>query len=159
MKPVGSVLAAALVCALASGAHAERLNLQSAFAKQLPVLGPAIDRFAEKVAILTEGEIEFQHLGAGELSPPFEIFDNVGVGAIEAGMSFAGYQAGRAPAAALFGSMPFGPDAMKYVSWLNHGGGLELWREIYAPYNVVPMACGVIISEAGGWYSRQIETP
>jgi TRAP-type mannitol/chloroaromatic compound transport system substrate-binding protein len=54
--------------------------------------------------------------------------------------------------------MPFGPDAIKYVSWVNHGGGLELWREIYEPFNVVPMPCGVIISEAGGWYTKEINT-
>lgn len=155
LKP--ALLAAAL--ALAGGAAAaESYNLQSAFPKQLPVLGPAIDRFAERVALLTDGEVEFRHLGAGELSPPFEIFDNVSVGAIPAGMSFAGYQAGKAPAAALFGSMPFGPEPVEYISWLHHGGGLELWREVYAPFNVVPMACGVIISEAGGWFTRPIET-
>ncbi len=152
----GTIAAVALAVIGANGVFAESYNLQSAFPKQLPVLGQGIDRFAAKVAILTEGEIEFVHLGAGELSPPFEIFDNVGAGAIPAGMSFAGYQAGKAPAAALFGSIPFGPDAIKYISWLHHGGGMDLWREIYAPFGVVPMACGVIISEAGGWFTKEI---
>lgn len=150
--------AAALAALAATAASAESYNLQSAFPKALPVLGPGIDRFAATVATLTDGEIEFQHLGAGELSPPFEIFDNVGAGAIPAGMSFAGYQAGKEPAAALFGSMPFGPDAMKYVTWVTHGGGLELWRELYEPYNVVPMPCGVIISEAAGWFTKEINS-
>ncbi|MFD0858631.1 TRAP transporter substrate-binding protein [Roseovarius aquimarinus] len=152
------IIAAALAALGAASAQAEDYNLQSAFAKQLPVLGPGIDRFAETVSTLTNGEVNFIHLGDGELSPAFEIFDNVGAGAIPAGMSYAAYAAGKAPAAALFGSMPFGPDAIKYVSWVNHGGGLELWREIYAPFNVVPMPCGVIISEAGGWYTREIDT-
>lgn len=152
------ILGAALAALSVTGAQAEDYNLQSAFAKQLPVLGPGIDRFAATVSTLTNGEVNFIHLGDGELSPAFEIFDNVGAGAIPAGMSFAAYAAGKAPAAALFGSMPFGPDAIKYVSWVNHGGGLELWREIYEPFNVVPMPCGVIISEAGGWYTKEINT-
>jgi TRAP-type mannitol/chloroaromatic compound transport system substrate-binding protein len=148
----------ALAALTATAAAAEDYNLQSAFPKALPVLGPGIDRFADRVATLTDGEVSFQHLGAGELSPPFEIFDNVGAGAIPAGMSFAGYQAGIEPAAALFGSIPFGPDAIEYVSWVHHGGGLELWRELYAPYNVVPMPCGVIISEAAGWFTDPVES-
>ncbi|WP_300584813.1 TRAP transporter substrate-binding protein [Marivita sp.] len=152
------LIGAALAVMTAAGAQAEDYNLQSAFAKQLPVLGPGIDRFAAKVSTLTNGEVNFIHLGDGELSPAFEIFDNVGAGAIPAGMSFAAYAAGKAPAAALFGSMPFGPDAIKYVSWVHHGGGLELWREIYEPFNVVPMPCGVIISEAGGWYTKEINS-
>lgn len=152
------ILGAAMAASVTTGAQAEDYNLQSAFAKQLPVLGPGIDRFTATVSTLTNGAINFIHLGDGELSPAFEIFDNVGAGAIPAGMSFAAYAAGKAPAAALFGSMPFGPDAIKYVSWVHHGGGLDLWREIYEPFNVVPMPCGVIISEAGGWYTKEINT-
>ncbi|MCB2099853.1 MAG: TRAP transporter substrate-binding protein, partial [Rhodobacterales bacterium] len=164
MKRLIAAAALAALTALATtgatgAARAETFNLQSAFGKGLPIIGPSAERFVEKVKVLTGGALTFKHLGAGELSPPFEILDNVGAGAIDAGWSYAAYASGKAPAAALFGSIPFGPDAIKYVSWLNHGGGLELWREIYAPFNVVPMACGVIISEAGGWYTKEINTP
>lgn len=155
----GILLAAALVGLVTAGAEARDLTLQSAFGKGLPILGPAADRFTETVSTLTGGEVTFKHLGAGELSPPFEILDNVGAGAIDAGWSYAAYASGKAPAAALFGSIPFGPEAIKYVSWVHHGGGLELWREIYDPFNVVPMPCGVIISEAGGWYTKPINAP
>ncbi len=154
-----TLAAAGLAAALSAPALAADMNLQSAFGKGLPVLGPAADRFAANVKTLTGGSVSFKHLGAGELSPPFEIFDNVGAGAIQAGWTYAAYASGKVPAAALFGSIPFGGTAMQYISWLNHGGGLELWREIYEPYNVVPMACGVIISEAGGWYTKPIESP
>lgn len=73
--------------------------------------------------------------------------------AVDAGWSFAGYAAGKEPVAALFGSVPFGGDPLSYVGWL------ELWREIYAPENLVPMAGGVILSEAGGWYAKEINAP
>ena len=153
------LVSAALAAYLSAPAMAEDFSLQSAFGKGLPIIGPGADRFVERVSALTGGSVNFEHLGAGELSPPFEILDNVGLGAIDAGWSYAAYASGKAPAAALFGSMPFGPDAIKYVSWLHHGGGLELWREIYEPFNVVPTACGVIISEAGGWFTKEIESP
>jgi TRAP-type mannitol/chloroaromatic compound transport system substrate-binding protein len=153
------VLAAALAATAAAPAAADSYTLQSAFGKNLPILGPGADRFVETVRTLTNGEVDFTHYGAGELSPEFEILGNVGAGAIDAGWSYAAYASGEAPAAALFGSIPFGPDAIKYLSWVHNGGGLELWREIYEPFNVVPMPCGVIISEAGGWYTKPIETP
>lgn len=151
-------MAAALVALTASGAQAETFTLQSAFGA-LPVLNPAAERFVGNVSTLTGGEVEFDYLLAGELSPPFEIFDNVSAGAIDAAWSYAAYASGKEPAAALFGSVPFGGDPLSYVSWLHHGGGLELWRELYEPYNLVPMACGVILSEAGGWYTKPIESP
>ncbi len=152
------MLATVAGLAVAAPAQATDYTLQSAFGATLPILGPGADRFTELVSTLTEGSVNFRHLGAGELSPPFEILDNVGIGAIDAGWSFAGYAEGQAPAAALFGSIPFGPDAIKYVSWVHHGGGLELWREAYEPFNVVPMPCGVIISEAAGWFTREINS-
>ena len=150
--------AAALAALTATGAVAESYTMQSAF-PGLPVLDPTAKRFVEKVSTLTGGEVDFEYLLAGELSPPTEIFDNVGVGAIDAAWSYAAFAAGREPAAALFGSVPFGGDPLSYISWLHHGGGLELWQEIYQPYNVVPMACGVILSEAGGWYTKEINSP
>ena len=153
------LLAASIAVITSTAAIAAEINLQSAFPKGLPVVGPAADRFAENVSTVTGGEVSFTHLGAGELSPPTEILDNVGSGAIEAAWSYAAYSSGKVPAAALFGSIPFGPDAIKYVSWVHHGGGLELWRESYADLNVVPMPCGVIISEAGGWYTKEINEP
>ncbi|WP_044007082.1 TRAP transporter substrate-binding protein DctP [Jannaschia sp. CCS1] len=156
---MNKILTAASVAAFAaSGAMAETYNLQSAFGA-LPVLHPAAERFVSNVSTLTAGEVDFNYLLAGEMSPPFEIFDNVSAGAIDAGWSFAAYASGREPAAALFGSVPFGGDPLSYISWLHHGGGLELWREIYEPYNLVPMACGVILSEAGGWYTSEINAP
>lgn len=154
-----TLCAICLMGAAAGAAHADSYSLQSAFGKNLPVLGPAAERFVAEVATLTDGEVVFEHLGAGELSPAFEIFDNVSFGAIDAAWSYAAYASNKEPAAALFGSIPFGGDPLEYISWLNHGGGLELWREIYAPYNIVPMACGVILSEAAGWYTKPIETP
>ena len=150
------VTAAATITTVVS---AKDYNLQSAFPKGLPILGPGADRFVETVSLLTDGEVSFKHLGAGELSPPTEILDNVGAGAIDAAWSYAAYASGKAPAAALFGSIPFGPEAIKYVSWIHHGGGLELWQQAYQDFNIVPMPCGVIISEAGGWYTKPIETP
>ena len=151
-------LIAAAIAALAGPALAEDFNLQSAFGG-LPVLDPTAKRFVANVSSLTGGEVNFNYLLAGELSPAFEIFDNVSVGAIDAAWSYAAYASGKEPAAALFGSVPFGGDPLSYVSWLNHGGGLELWRELYEPYKLVPMACGVILSEAGGWYTKPIESP
>jgi len=116
-------LIAATIAALAGPALAENFNLQSAFGG-LPVLDPTAKRFVTNVTALTNGEVNFNYLLAGELSPPFEIFDNVSVGAIDAAWSYAAYASGKEPAAALFGSVPFGGDPLSYVSWLHHGGGL-----------------------------------
>jgi len=153
-----TIIGAAIAAMSITTASADEYTLQSAFGG-LPVLHPTAERFVKNVNTLTGGEVDFSYHKAGELSPPFEIFDNVSAGALDAAWSYAAYASGKEPAAALFGSVPFGGDPLSYVSWLHHGGGLELWQEIYEPYNLVPMACGVILAEAGGWYTKPINGP
>lgn len=151
--------AATLTATLAVGgiAQADEYALQSAF-PDLGVLGTAVNRFADRTREVSGGELDFRVYEAGKLAPPLEVLDSVGVGAIDAGWSYAGYWAGKAPAAPLFGSIPFGPDPIKFAAWLYAGGGLEIWRELYEPFNVVPTPCGLLVSEAGGWFNEPIES-
>ncbi|MFC0267220.1 TRAP transporter substrate-binding protein [Kushneria aurantia] len=141
---------------LASSAMAQTLTLQSAFPFSLEVIDDSIHRFADDVATVTNGELTFTPYDAGAFSPPFEILENVGNGSLDAGWSAASYWAGQIPAAALFQSIPFGPDVPKYLAWLYGGGGLELWQGLYEPYNVVPIPCGSMVSEAGGWFTEEV---
>jgi len=151
-------LTAAALGLVVSSAAADEYSLQNAFPKGLTLLGPAADYFSALVSDGTNGAIEFTHYGAGELSPPTEIVDNVGAGAIDAGWSFAPFTAAQVPAVTLFGSIPFGPDAPKYTAWLYEGGGLDLWQAAYEPLNVVPMPCGATLPEAGGWFTKEINS-
>lgn len=156
MKKLLATVAA--VGALATPAFAEEYSLQNGFPKTLPTLGPSADYFAALVSAGTNGEIQFTHYGAGELSPPAEILDNVGARAIDAGWSFAPYNAAVIPSVELFGAIPFGPDPVKYLAWIHEGGGLELWEKAYEPFGVIPMPCAVGLPEAGGWFNTEINT-
>lgn len=139
-----------------TGAMAQTMTLQSAFPFSLKVIDDSIHRFASDVETATGGALSFTPYDAGAFSPPFEILTNVGNGSLDAGWSAASYWAGKIPAAALFQSIPFGPDVPHYLAWLYDGGGTELWEELYRPYNVVPIPCGAMISEAGGWFVDEI---
>ncbi|WP_420726123.1 TRAP transporter substrate-binding protein [Hwanghaeella sp. LZ110] len=155
-KTIIAAMAAVLI--LSTGqANARDFTLQSAF-PDLGVLGTAVNRFADKTREVSGNDLNFRVYEAGKLAPPLEVLDAVGNGSLDAGWSFAGYWAGKMPAAPLFGSIPFGPSPIKFASWLYAGGGLEIWRELYAPFNVVPTPCGLMVSEAGGWFSNQINS-
>jgi len=43
-------------------------------------------------------------------------------------------------------------------AWLQSGGGMELWEEIYAPFNLIPMQGGNTAIQMGGWFNREINT-
>ncbi|MEL6924171.1 MAG: TRAP transporter substrate-binding protein, partial [Bacteroidota bacterium] len=62
------------------------------------------------------------------------------------------------PAAQFFASIPFGMNAQQTNAWMISGGGLELWREIYAQYNLVPMLGGNTGVQMGGWFNKEINS-
>lgn len=135
------------------------LDVQSAWPLTLPASGQSAEHFAERINAKGEGNLKVKLYSAGKLVPPMQIFDSVRQGSLDAGYTSPLYVAGRFPAVQLFGGVPFGPDAMEYLGWLYNGGGLEIWREIYAKQGVVTVPCGLMDAEAGGWYTFEINSP
>jgi TRAP-type mannitol/chloroaromatic compound transport system substrate-binding protein len=163
-RAIGLLLAAVALLAVgwpwAPVAHAERVKLrvQSGFNQNVPVLGETIRHVAELVDTGGRDDLRLRVYDANKLVPTLEIFDAVASGKIDAGYAWPGYWMGKLPATTVFAAVPFGPEAGEYLAWIHEGGGLELWRELYAPHGVVPIPCGVVPPEASGWFRKPIES-
>ena len=121
-------------------------------------LGTGAEYLAKQINILTNGRIKVKVYGAGELVPALQVFDAVSSGSVEMGHGVAYYWKGKLPAASFFASVPFGLNAQEMNSWLLKGGGLELWRELYAPYNLEPMPAGNTGLQMAGWFNKEINS-
>ncbi len=154
------LLAAGAAAALAASAQAQsvKLKVQSAWSRNMPVLGETIQNFASRMEAMGGHGIRLRVYDADKLVPTLQIMDAVSAGKVDAGFAWPGYWMGKLPAAAVFGAVPFGPEAPEYLAWLHEGGGLQLWEEIYAELGVVPIPCGVIPPEASGWFRKPIES-
>ncbi|MGB5324965.1 MAG: TRAP transporter substrate-binding protein DctP [Pseudomonadales bacterium] len=126
--------------------------------KNFPGLGSAPENFATLVDRMSNGRLKIKVFGAGELVPALEVFSAVSSGTAEMGHAAAYYWKGKAPAAVLFTAIPFGLNAQEMNGWLHYGGGLELWRELYAPFNLVPFAGGSTGVQMAGWFNRDIKS-
>jgi TRAP-type mannitol/chloroaromatic compound transport system substrate-binding protein len=124
-----------------------------------PGLGSGASRLAQWITEASGGRLRIQVQAAGELVPAFEVFDAVSRGTAEMGHGAAYYWRNRSEAAQLFTAVPFGLNAQEMDAWLYYGGGLELWREVYAPFGVVPFPAGNTGVQMGGWFRREINTP
>ena len=133
-------------------------KLVTTWPKNLPALGTAPERLAENVAAMSDGRFKIKVYASGELVPPFEVFDAVSQGTAEMGHGAAYYWRGKMPVAAVFATVPFGMNAQETNGWLHYGGGLQLWRELYAPFNVVPFAAGNSGAQMAGWFNKEIHT-
>lgn len=144
--------------AIAGSAQAESFDLQSVFGLNVPSIGPSPVHWAEKVKLMTGGEVDIKVHGSGDFVPPFEVFGAVSTGALPMGFDWIGYWAGKIPVANLVGSMPFGPSPEIALGWMFEGGGLEIIQKAYDPHNVKIVPCHLVVPEAGGWYNKEINT-
>ena len=133
-------------------------KLVTTWPKNLPALGTAPERLAAAVAEMSGGRFQIKVYADGELVPAFEVFDAVSQGTAEMGHGAAYYWRGKMPMAAVFATVPFGMNAQETNGWLHHGGGLALWRELYAPFGVVPFAAGNTGTQMAGWFNKEVNS-
>jgi TRAP-type mannitol/chloroaromatic compound transport system substrate-binding protein len=133
-------------------------KLVTTWPKGLPGLGSAPENFARRVGEMSNGRLTVRVYGAGEVVPPFEVFDAVSQGVAEMGHGAAYYWKGKIPASVFYTAVPFGMTAQEMNGWLHYGGGLELWRELYAPFGVRPFAGGSTGVQMAGWFNRELKS-
>ncbi len=126
--------------------------------KNFPGLGTAANMLARIIGEMSGGRLTVKVYGANELVPPLEIFDAVTSGTAEMGHTSAYYWKGKIPVAQFFSTVPFGMTGQEMNAWLYYGGGLELWREVYAPHGLIPFPAGNSGVQMGGWFNREINS-
>ena len=141
-------------------AKEEKYNwrLVTSWPKNYPGLGMAPERIADLVEEMSDGQMKITVYGAEEQVPAFGVFDAVSSGSHQMGHSGGYFWKGKVPAAQFFTSVPFGLTADEINAWVNRGGGLELWREIYEPFNIYPIPAGNTGTQMFGWFNKEINS-
>ncbi len=135
-----------------------RWKMATSWPNNFPALGTGARQLAERINVMSAGRIEIEVYGGGELVPPLEVFDAVSRGTVEMGHSASYYWKGKHEGVQFFSAIPFGLNAQDMNGWLYHGGGLELWQELYSQFDVVPFPVGNSGMQMGGWFNKEINT-
>ena len=133
-------------------------KLVTSWPKNYPGLGTGANRFAERVTAMSGGRLTVKVYGAGELVPAMGVFDAVRDGSADMGHSASYYWKGKHPATPFFTAVPFGLTAQEINSWMNYGGGQELWDELYGGFGIKPLPCGNSGTQMGGWFRKEINS-
>ncbi|MBE0508003.1 MAG: TRAP transporter substrate-binding protein [Marinospirillum sp.] len=156
---IGAVATAATL-AISSTAMADgprRIDVASVFATN-NFLGAGAQYMAKEINTASDGKISFRVYEPGDLVPPFEVFNAVSTGAVDAGWDWMGYWAGTIPLLNLYGALPFGPTPEAFASWMWSGGGTEYIQKAYDQYNIKVLPCFVSPQETGGFYNKEINS-
>ena len=133
-------------------------SMVTTWPKNYPGLGMAPERFSQLVEEMSQGQLKVTVYGAGELVPAMGVFDAVSGGSVEMGHGGAYYWKGKVPAAQFFAGVPFGFTADEINAWVNRGGGLELWEDLYRPFNLKPLPGGNTGTQMFGWFNKEINS-
>ena len=123
-----------------------------------------LKRTLQNVTDLTGGSLKFELMPAGTVVGVKETLDAIDKGLIDCGFAWTHYWSGEHPAAMLFGSPVAGGgvglDNIAFLSWFLHGGGKELYEQLWDEmgrdikgFMVQPMG-----PEALGWFKEPINS-
>lgn len=131
-----------------AGKDVFNLRMQTAWAAGTQYQRLAED-FVQELEKAAGGRLKIKVFPDGGIVGAPEIFDAVSRGAVDMGHTWAGYWQGKEPAASLFASVPMGLTFDEYMVWMFQYNGVDLWQELYAKYNLVPLPASVIGNEVG----------
>ena len=158
IKGIGVSAVVGSLSAPAVASNKIRWKMVTTWPKNFPGLGTGAEMLANLIGEMTDGELTIKVYGARELVPPFEVFDAVSRGTAEMGHGSAYYWKGKQASLQLFSTVPFGMTAQEMDAWLYYGGGMELWREAYGAFGLVPAAAGNTGVQMAGWFNKKINS-
>ena len=148
--------AAAGAPAIVSGRQEWRMV--TTWPEKFPGIGTGAERLAQRITDMSEGRLKVTVFSQGKLAPPFGTFDAVAQGAVEMGHGAAYYWQSRSRACNFFAAVPFGFTATELSAWMHHGGGQELYDELYAGFDLKPFLAGNTGAQMRGWFTRPINS-
>lgn len=134
------------------------LRLATSWPAGFPIMGTGVEHFAERVKAASGGTLIIKIYPKETLVPALAVFDAASTGEIDAFHSGPYYWKGKNSAFALFSGTPFGLTSEEINSWMLFGGGMELWREMYAKHNLHPLLGGNTNVQMGGWFRKPIKS-
>ena len=134
------------------------IKLATSWPAHFPIMGTGVEEFAQRVKDVSGGSLEIKLYPKNVLVPALAVFDAASSGQIDAFHSGPYYWKGKNSAFSLYSGMPFGFTAEEINSWMLYGGGLDLWREDYAKYNLHPFLGGNTNIQMGGWFRKPINS-
>lgn len=134
-----------------------RWRCATAWTKNAPGPGVSARRLADRIKLFSQGAIEIELFGAGEIVPALQTFDAVASGSVEMAHTASLFWGGKIAVAPLFTTMPFGPGPTAHMAWLQSGGQAH-WDELYAPFKLKPFVGGNTGPSAAGWFKREIKS-
>ncbi|MCB1332399.1 MAG: twin-arginine translocation signal domain-containing protein [Roseivivax sp.] len=153
--------AAAAASALAAPVYAQgkrTLTMVTTWPRGLAGVWDSVERVANNVTALTDGQITIEAKAAGELVGALEVFDAVTAGQADIYHGADYYFVGQHPGFAYFTAVPFGMTAPEMMTWYYGGEGMKLHHELGEVFGLRSFIAGQTGAQGGGWYRKEVNS-
>ncbi len=155
---VGALASSTAITAPAIAKGKIKWKMVTCWPKNFPALGTGVKRIVDSIYEMSDGNFEIKVYSAGELVPPFEVFDAVRDGIAEIAHDAPYYWVAKHSAMPFFTSVPGGLTAQEQASWIYFGGGQKLWDELYEKFGLRGFLAGTGGPNVGGWFQKEIKS-
>ena len=150
---------AAIAMPQVSRAQTATLKMQGSWGKA-DVFNEMAEDYVKRVNEMAGGRLRIDYLVGGSVVHPFQVFDGVHGGQIDAAHTVTVYWYGKHKAASLFGTGPvFGFNANEGLGWIHNGGGKELFEELQTQImkvNIKSFFAMPMPTQPLGWFKKPI---
>jgi TRAP-type mannitol/chloroaromatic compound transport system substrate-binding protein len=142
-----------------SRAQTTTLKMQGSWGAK-DVFNEMAQDYVERVNAMAAPRLKIDYLVGGAVVHPFQVFDGVHGGQLDAAHTVTVYWYGKHKAASLFGTGPvFGFNANEGLGWIHNGGGKELFDELQTQImklNVKSFFAMPMPTQPLGWFKKPI---
>ncbi len=142
-----------------SRAQTVTLKMQGSWGAK-DVFNEFAEDYVKRVNDMAGGRLKIDYLVGGSIVHPFQVFDGVHGGQIDAAHTVTVYWYGKHKAASLFGTGPvFGFNANEGLGWIHNGGGRELFDELQTKImnvNIISFFAMPMPTQPLGWFKKPI---
>lgn len=131
-------------------------RMVTSWPKNLPGPGVTAQKLADTIEAMSGGRMRIKLYAAGELVPALEVFDAVSQGTAQMAHTAPLFWAGKFAAAPVFTAAPYGLTPLEHITWIEKGGGQQLWDELYRPAGIKPYMASNTGYQMGGWFKEEI---
>jgi TRAP-type mannitol/chloroaromatic compound transport system substrate-binding protein len=157
----GVAAAATIAMPQVSRAQTATLRMQGSWGAKDVFNEMAMD-YVERVNTMAGGRLKIDYLVGGSVVHPFQVFDGVHGGQIDAAHTVTVYWYGKHKAASLFGTGPvFGFNANEGLGWIHNGGGYALFEELQTQImkvNIKSFFAMPMPTQPLGWFKKPINS-
>jgi TRAP-type mannitol/chloroaromatic compound transport system substrate-binding protein len=157
----GAAAAGTVAMPQVSRAQTVTLKMQGSWGAK-DVFNEMAEDYVNRVNEMAGGRLRIDYLVGGSVVHPFQVFDAVHGGQLDAAHTVTVYWYGKHKAASLFGTGPvFGFNANEGLGWIHNGGGKELFEELQAQImkvNIKSFFAMPMPTQPLGWFKKPIKS-